>query len=471
MQAKWLYTYDPRALQSIYIKDQDVFEETDMLITSFKLLTGPGLISTLGDQHRRQRKMLNPVFSAKHLRGMTPIFNAITHNLLDAISSRVEKGTKEIDVLGWMGRTALELIGQGGFGYSFDPLTEDKADDFAESVKAFFPVTAQIPMAIQQLLPWLVRIGPASFRRKVVETAPHGTVTQRMKHISDIMYIRSTEIVNEKKAALAKGDEALKERGKDLMSVLLQANLTAAAEDRLTDEEVIAQVSGFVLAAMDTTSNALSRVLHLLAMHPHEQQKLREELIAARDDGTGNLRDLDYDEVMELPYLDAVCRETLRRYSPVRAVFRVVRKDAMLPLSAPIRGLDGSLINAVPVTKGMRIATDIEASNCNREIWGEDAYEWKPERWLEPLPPAVDDARIPGVYSHLMTFIGGSRSCIGFKFSQLEMKIVLAMLLPAFKFELSDQPIFWNAAGVTYPSVGSYSTKPEMPLKVTMITA
>ena len=75
-------------------------------------------------------------------------------------------------------------------------------------------------MAFQQLLPWLVRIGPASFRRKVVETAPHGTVTQRMKHISDIMYIRSTEIVNEKKAALAKGDEALKERGKDLMSVL-----------------------------------------------------------------------------------------------------------------------------------------------------------------------------------------------------------------------------------------------------------
>ena len=64
---------------------------------------------------------------------------------------------------------------------------------------------------------------------------------------------------------------------------------------------------------MDTTSNALSRVLHQLAMHPHEQQKLREELIAARDDGTGNLRDLDYDEVMELTYLDAVCRETLRR--------------------------------------------------------------------------------------------------------------------------------------------------------------
>ena len=54
-----------------------------------------------------------------------------------AIASRVKDGPKEIDVLGWMGRTALEHIGQGGLGYSFDPLTEDKADEFAESLKSF----------------------------------------------------------------------------------------------------------------------------------------------------------------------------------------------------------------------------------------------------------------------------------------------------------------------------------------------
>lgn len=64
---------------------------------------------------------------------------------------------------------------------------------------------------------------------------------------------------------------------------------------------------------MDTTSNALARIFYLLCEHPDVQQKLREEIIQARDDGTGKLRDLDYDEVMELPYLDAVCRETLRR--------------------------------------------------------------------------------------------------------------------------------------------------------------
>ena len=57
--------------------------------------------------------------------------------------------------------------------------------------------------------------------------------------------------------------------------------------------------------------------------HPDIQQKLREEIIQARDDGTGKLRDLDYDEVMELPFLDAVCRETLRLYAPARFLQRL----------------------------------------------------------------------------------------------------------------------------------------------------
>lgn len=58
---------------------------------------------------------------------------------------------------------------------------------------------------------------------------------------------------------------------------------------------------------MDTTSNALSRILHLLAEHPDIQQKVREELMAM----SGG-KDLAYDELVSLPYLDAVCRETLR---------------------------------------------------------------------------------------------------------------------------------------------------------------
>ncbi|OJT06234.1 Cytochrome P450 3A24 [Trametes pubescens] len=468
--APWLYTYDPRAMHSIYVKDQDVYEENDVILASFHTALGPGLLATVEKQHRRQRKILNPVFSAKHLRDVTPIFNDIINRLQVAISSRVKTGTQEIDVLGWMGRTALELIGQGGLGHSFDPLTHDVADEFAESVKAYFPVMHQLEV-IRLVLPRVYQLGPAALRRKLLELIPFGPV-QRMIKISDALHTTSLEIYHEKKAALEKGDEAMKQQvgeGKDIMSVLLRENMVASEEDRLTDEEVVAQVSTLVLAAMDTTSNALARIFSLLSEHPDVQEKLREELVQARDDGTGKLRDLNYDEVMELPYLDAVCRESLRRYPPVTHLMREVTKDAMLPLSEPITGRDGQPLHSIPVTKGMRIFTDVIASNCNKELWGEDADEWKPERWLKPLPRALEDAHIPGVYSHLMTFIGGARACIGFKFSQLEMKVVLASLLPAFKFEPTGKPIYWNAAGVAYPSASKGSRKPELPLNVTLL--
>ncbi|KAH9950796.1 hypothetical protein B0H21DRAFT_681895, partial [Amylocystis lapponica] len=51
---------------------------------------------------------------------------------------------------------------------------------------------------------------------------------------------------------------------------------------------------------------------------------------------------------------------------------------------------------------------------------GTKYLEWKPERWLSPLPSTVTEARVPGVYSNLVTFLGGGRGCIGFKFSEVE---------------------------------------------------
>lgn len=66
----------------------------------------------------------------------------------------------------------------------------------------------------------------------------------------------------------------------------------------------------FTFAGTDTTSNALARILHLLCLHPDAQDRLRAELLEARSQNGG--RDFEYDELVSLPYLDAICRETLR---------------------------------------------------------------------------------------------------------------------------------------------------------------
>ena len=79
----------------------------------------------------------------------------------------------------------------------------------------------------------------------------------------------------------------------------------------------------------------------------------------------------------------------------------MVREDIVMPLSQPIRGLDGTLISEIAVPKGTIVLTGMLASNRNPQLWGPDAEEWKPERWLHPLPETVKEAHIPGVYSHL----------------------------------------------------------------------
>ena len=72
-----------------------------------------------------------------------------------------------------------------------------------------------------------------------------------------------------------------------------------------------------------------------------------------------------------------------------------------MPLSEPVQGLNGEIMSEVPVPKDTLVIIGIRACNRNKALWGDDAEEWKPERWLAPLPADLDNARIPGVYAHL----------------------------------------------------------------------
>ena len=66
-----------------------------------------------------------------------------------------------------------------------------------------------------------------------------------------------------------------------------------------------------------------------------------------------------------------------------------------------MRGTDGREITELVIPRGMVVLTHYQASNVDPALWGDDAHEWKPERWLNPLPSALEDARVPGVYAHL----------------------------------------------------------------------
>ena len=115
----------------------------------------------------------------------------------------------------------------------------------------------------------------------------------------------------------------------------MRANLEAAEEDKLPEEEIIAQIMSVLhcfeahvkynlphgycsvyrtltSAGTDTTSSALARILQLMCEHQEVQDRVRAEIVSAQQ-ANGN-QDLEYNELVGLPYLDAVCRETLRLY-------------------------------------------------------------------------------------------------------------------------------------------------------------
>ncbi|KAF5351589.1 hypothetical protein D9758_007260 [Tetrapyrgos nigripes] len=457
-----LYTYDPKVLHHVLVKDQPKFERLGLSMA--QILFGDGMLSVSGDHHRKQKKALNPVFSIAHMREMLTVFYDVVNKLQGGLGEKVSNGPQEVDMMAWMSRTALELIGQSGLGYSFDPMTNDATEHtYSKMIKNLIPTFGRLPVLRFYIMRIARYFGPPGFRRFLVNITPSKTLHQ-VRDMCDYMWALSEEIYQSKKKALAEGDEAVQNqigRGKDIISILMKGNLNTD-EDQLDEKELIAQMSTLIFAAMDTTSNALSRILQLLSTHPEVQDKLREELVEARPFGG----ELSYDTLVELPYLDAVCRETLRLYPPVANLGRIANEDAVLPLSKPIIGRDGNKITEVYIPKGTSVLMSFINSNRNPEIWGPDALEWKPERWLSPLPKEVVDAHIPGVYSHLMTFSAGARSCIGFKFSQLEMKAVLSMLVSSFKFAPTKDKIVWHMAGISVPFVEGNKERTCLPLVV-----
>ncbi len=159
--------------------------------------------------------------------------------------------------------------------------------------------------------------------------------------------------------------------------------------------------STLLLAGQEPLTTALTRALYMLARDPAAQKRLRAEIRAAKEkqaaDGAPGPEDdwqrtcLPYDALMDLPYLDAVVRETFRVYPPTNMLNRTCTQDAVLPLQFPVRSASGAEIRAVHVPTGTNIIMSILGANHEKRVWGEDASEWRPERWLN-----ADGERVGG---------------------------------------------------------------------------
>ncbi|KAF7289283.1 hypothetical protein MIND_01389900 [Mycena indigotica] len=456
-----LYVSDPRVVRRVLLN----FPPPPMVTQSHNLINGDGLLGTMGDQHKKQRKMLNPLFAPKHIKGFTNLFfdRAAKMNKTFLEGFGIQEKPRVLNMHYWSSRLTLELVSQTSFGRSLDPLdSEDSVHPYTVAVRSMLP--AALPLSVLRItVPYLQYFGTKKFRRWLVHSLPWPALNT-MGKVVDVIFNTAVSTYEDKKNINIDEDEDRK----DVMSVLLKANKKVVAEDRLNEYEVVSQMGTLTAAANDTTPNALSRMYWQLARNPKVQEKLRTEILAADFDLENSDPGQLYDQLMALPYLDAVLRETMRLDSPVSMLQRRANVDATIPLWRPIVGVDGSEINTINVSKG----TDFILAVCNAhrdpEIWGNDVLEFRPERFIEALPESFTDAGLPGVYFQTLPFGGGFKACIGYKYAELQMKVMLYSLLSSFRMELTDDELVWNMHMVATPSIAGVKGS-QLPIKLTAL--
>ncbi|KAJ7616472.1 cytochrome P450 [Roridomyces roridus] len=395
----------------------------------------------------------NPAFRTAQIRLLTEIFVEKSIQLRDIWAKQVDATTSadgaQIDVSSWLRRVALDIIGEAGFNHHFNSLDENgKPDELDEAFtelfhspktqRAFVALIAQARVPILRLLP-----------------LPGASV---IDNASATMHAASKRIISNSLAALeaSEGGKSLTAK-RDLLSVLLKANVSPGVPEhqRLTESEVVArEIPTFLAAGHETSSSAVTWALHSLSLNPTVQSKLREELLALDTENPS------MDELNSLPYLENVVRETLRVHSPVPSIQREAVQDDVLPLSTPYIDKDGKEHESLPIPKGQLVDIAILAVNTDKDIWGEDADRW------ENIPATANS--VPGIWSHLLTFFAGPHHCIGFRFSLVEIKALLFVLLRSFEFEpaVPEKDIMPTALGLRRPVVKGRDGASRLPLFV-----
>jgi len=424
---------------------------------------GRGLLWADSETHRRQRKVMLPGFGGPESKAFVPIFRRVgaelTNQWTDVLVSSPGQ-TAVFNVATWLSRATMDSIGEAAFDYQFGALTNSR-NEFMEAYMGLMSDTLGSPsrsaIFMQTVLPvWGLQLMSKYSNRRNLKHA---------RHTAQLANAVTRQLVDTKAEALLQG-----KGNKDILSLLVQANASENEEAKLTDEELLAQMRTILLAGHETSATTLCWVLLELARHPDVQARLRKEIrdteaaIHVRGGSDFTASDLD-----NMPYLNAVLKESMRFHPAVYHNYRLAARDDVLPLSKPITTTTGEVISKLPIPKGLKVILSISGYNRNQEVFGEDAHVYNPDRWFrdagEKKGPSV------GVYGNLLTFAGGVRTCIGWRFALYEVQAMTIEIIN--NFELSPTPelerLRKEACLVMIPTLEGEQLKGEnLPLKVTL---
>ncbi|QFS47424.1 Cytochrome P450 [Nostoc sphaeroides CCNUC1] len=373
-----VYFSQPQALEQIFTADSSHFEVGGGNIGLKFLLGDRSLMLADGDRHQRQRQLLAPPFHGERMRGYGEDIEKITRQ----VSNQWQIG-KPFKIRESMQEITLRVIVRVVFGLNEGELFEE------------------LRRSLSDLLDFISSpvMSSAFFFRFIQKDfgawSPWGRILQQRQKIDQLIYA----LLRERRA---QSDE----NRQDILSLMMAARYDDG--QRMSDEELHDELMTLLVAGHETTASALTWAFYWIDHLPEVREKLLQEL-----NTIGVNPDLS--SVAKLPYLTAVCQETLRIYPIAMTAFvRVVK--------TPIK------IMGYELPQGTAIVPSIYLAHHREEVYPQ-SKQFKPERFLE---------RQYSPYEYL-PFGGGNRRCIGMAFAQYEMKIVLATILSEFQVSLVNK--------------------------------
>ncbi|KAJ7468094.1 cytochrome P450 [Mycena latifolia] len=389
-------------------------------------ILGKGLVWAEGEDWHRQRKILSPAFSSEAVKEMAPAIYECAERLEKRLSNFVlldssSKDGKNVNIAHYMSACTLDIIGMVGLSHSFLAQSETPGSDAAQIAASWDALvnTGLGPLAFFAAV--IVRAIPALTRIPLPLLHSQGVVKGIVERIGQriLERERSGEGDGPAKDGLEE-TQIQKGRSRDILSLLLRARRAGTgSQETLTDAQILDNLTTFIMVGHETTASTLTFTIWELARHPALQDRLRAEVLS-------NGRDLSYESIQKLEFLDAVVKEGLRLHPPSPQTERLALQDDLIPLSHSVDGIGATF----RIKKGQVIQIPFLPINTSAEAWGPTASVFNPGRWLEESNPA----NRPHGWSGLLTFCDGPRNCVGWRLAVLELKIILATLIRSIVF-------------------------------------
>ncbi|KAG5642330.1 hypothetical protein DXG03_003005 [Asterophora parasitica] len=344
-----LHTLDPTALNHILMKT-DIYQKADATRYILSSIVGAGVLVVEGDKHKQQRKVMNPAFSPSQIRELTQIFVAKSIQLRDVLvaDNASQGGISRVEVMSWLSKATLDIIGLAGFNYEFDSLNPSGEENELSAAFASLFASSTKPSIIPMLRAWF-----PFFR--FLRDEKDGEAKQSSQTMARI----GNQLLRESKASIHDKSEW---KSRDLLSLLVKSNMATDLPEnkRMSDQDVL-----------DRESTGTSWALYALSVNKGVQDKLRQELLSVDTENP------TMDELNALPYLDMVVREILRLHSPVASTLREAMQDDIIPLSNPWTDSKGVVHDTIRVRKGQAVRIPILGINHSSAFWGTDAQTFR----------------------------------------------------------------------------------------------